>query len=119
MSRWASFARGCARTAYEDYFSTRWGVWVIDERPGVIVVFSNHFYKNFPKRQGEEIDELKRRFSAAGIEVLGLATYPTSGPSDGYSYAMVVRGREDQESVVASIQDDVVDLMLSRCCEGS
>jgi hypothetical protein len=35
-------------------FSTRSGMWVIDRRPGVIVVFSNHFYENFPKRQGEE-----------------------------------------------------------------
>ena len=118
MSRWASFARVCARTAHEDYFSSHWGVWVIDERPGVLVVFSNHFYGNSPLRQAEEIEEMKQRLRAVGIKVLGLATYPTSGPSDGYSYAMVLRAGEDDEPLVASIQEQVVDQMLSRC-EGS
>jgi hypothetical protein len=119
MSRWESFAPVCARTAHEDHFSTRWGTWIIDEMPGVLVVFGNHFYKNHPARQAEEIEELKGRFEATGIEVLGLASYPTSGPDDGYSYAMVLRAEEEAEPFVASIQDDVIDLLLGKCGEAS
>jgi len=119
MTGWKDFAGACAKTAHEDFFATRWGTWIVDEMPGVLVVFSNHFYRSFPKRQTEEIDELRRRFAAAGIEVLGLATYPTSGPADGYSYAMVLRADENDEPAVASIQGDVIDLMLARCGAGA
>jgi hypothetical protein len=116
---WTKCARAAARTAHEEFFENRWGTWVVEETPDVLVVYSNHFYKDFPARQAEEIEELTRRFSGAGIGVLGHATYPTSGPDDGYSYAMVLRAGEPEEPTVASIQGEVIELMLARCGEGA
>jgi hypothetical protein len=110
---WDTLARGYAREAHEKEFSTRWGVW-ISELPPALVVFSNHFYRAGATLQDREREYLRDRFAAVGIGVLGEATWPVSGPDDGYSYAMVLDADGEREPLVASILDEAIDVSLRR-----
>jgi hypothetical protein len=104
---WTGFARAAARNASENWFDVRLGVMTVEAMSDVLVVFNNHFFANFPTLQAVELEELKRRLSAEGFEVLGSASYPTSGASDGYSYAIVIDAGEEYRELIEDIQREV------------
>jgi hypothetical protein len=110
-SQWTLFARERAREACEETFATRWGVY--PAWPGkdleVLCYFNNHPYRKFPALRDEEMKKLKERLEKAGIKQLAYVTYPTDGPADGYSCAMVLDARADQETFVLQVYEKIAD----------
>src|SRR5262249_8078751 len=75
---WQSLAGILARDAHENYFSSRRGVWYLeDER--VLCLYNNNPYEQFPALRDQELAEFRRRMRTEGFEELAYATYPLEG----------------------------------------
>jgi hypothetical protein len=105
---WKGLAMKLARETCEENFSTRWGVFPIEDAD-VLCFFNNHFYRKYPTLRDEEMAKLKERLEEVGIQQLGYATYPTAGPDDGYSCAMVLQASVDQEQLVVETFEQILE----------
>jgi hypothetical protein len=82
---WTQVARGAAREAHEQNFSSRRGVYALSDAPDTVVVYDNN---PIPERDGEHAALL----TATQARVLAQASWPEGGPSAGYTAAWVLRG---------------------------
>jgi hypothetical protein len=102
-------------------FSSRRGVYtVVDAKAvgrrkpkpedAVIVIYNNNFFG----ARGREVDELRELLAGVGIKELGYAEYPDTGRDEGYTFAMVVDARSDQENLVANLARQAADAAMKR-----
>jgi len=105
---WHELAFAFAKDAHEDHFPSRRGVWHIEDL-GVLCLYNNNPYANYPALRDEETAAFRKRMRAAGIKVLAYATYPPEGEeSAGYTYAMLLDAGQDKQSFVADTMADIV-----------
>jgi transcriptional regulator with XRE-family HTH domain len=108
---WQRHARNFAQDACENHFSSRRGVWIIEDL-GVLCLYNNNPYSQYPTLRDEELAEFRRRMKAEGIKELAYATYPPEGEEDaGYTYAMLIDAGEDRMSWVSNTMVDVMRSM--------
>jgi hypothetical protein len=99
-------AMAMAMDAAENYFSSRRGVWKIENRK-YCFLYDNNPYTNYPDRRAEEWAEFRRHMEEAGIEELAFVEYPPPLPDqppsddDGYTWGMLI-GTEDIEWIIST-----------------
>jgi transcriptional regulator with XRE-family HTH domain len=101
---WKWCAEKFARDAHENHFPSRRGVWYLQ---GLckLCVYNNNPYAQHPDRRDEETAAFRAWLRANGIKELAYATYPMTGESAGYTYAMILdAGAERQAEVVSELQ---------------
>jgi len=100
-------AKRTAKMAFEEYSSSRRGVWYVD---GIVVVYNNHPYAaRFPELRDQETAEFRTRIRETGITELAYAIYPPMGQEDGgYTYAMLLAASEDQMETIRDILQAVI-----------
>src|SRR5262249_1010580 len=86
---WATLPQAFAEDAHEHYFSSRRGIWHLEDL-SVLCVYNNHPYARCPNRRSEETAAFRNWLKANGIKELAYATYPATGESAGYTYAMII-----------------------------
>jgi transcriptional regulator with XRE-family HTH domain len=93
---WQRAAYGFALDAHENFFSSRRGVWYVED-VNALCFYNNNPYAKHPTLRDEEVAEFRRRLKSAGIKELAYATYPPPGDeSAGYTFAMIVDVGEDR-----------------------
>ena len=90
LEGWALVAYQMAQEAHDDYFSSRRGVWLLEDL-GVVCIYSNCPYAGHADLRDEETAMIRALLREAGISELAYATYPPKGrAAAGYSYAMLL-----------------------------
>src|SRR5262249_53376841 len=89
-----------AEEANENHFSSRRGIWHL-EAVNKLCVYNNNPYANYPNRRDEETAVFRAWLKANKIKELAYATYPATGESAGYTYAMILDVGADREAEVA------------------
>lgn len=84
---WAAVALAFARDAFTHHFASRRGLWTIDDRPGVVVLYDNHPHVSAPGLRGREMAA-----ATVGCASLAWEQWPVDGPDAGYTAVAVVRG---------------------------
>lgn len=109
-TEWAIWAKFFARDANENHFSSRRGVWFVDNTRPFLVIFNNNPYRIEPlskqTRRDEETATFRQWLKKEGIKELAYATYPETGEEAGYTYAMLLDAGKDRQA-------DVMDAMMA------
>lgn len=108
---WKTLARSLAADAFNNCFSTRRGVWFVEDM-GVLCLFNNNPYAKHPTLRDRETEAFRGQMKNAGIKVLAYATYPAPDARDaGYTYAMLLDAGEDKKSFVIDAMNEIVAQM--------
>ena len=111
---WNALASSLAADAFNDWFSTRRGVWFVEDM-GVLCVFNNNPYAKHPNLRDCETEAFRGQMKNAGIEVLAYTTYPSVGARDaGYTYAMLLDAGEEKKGFVIDAMNEIVAQMKVR-----
>jgi hypothetical protein len=93
-----SLADGLAKDAFENHFSSRRGIWQLEDYKGVLCLYNNNPYDKYPDLRDEELAEFRARMKERGLKELAFAAYPPDGEEDaGYTYARLISTGEDAE----------------------
>lgn len=101
---WKTRAKCFARDSRENHFSSRRGLWWIEDLD-VFCLYDNNPFKDFVPGGGSAkrdriIAQLQSYLRQNGHKVLASATYPEVGDSAGYTFAMLFSGRPEDESAI-------------------
>ena len=100
---WFALAAGAARDAHENHFSSRRGIWPLDEVPvPAMVLYNNNPYAGDPQRRHAELKMFRSWLAQEGIVELGFGEFPIDGEEAGYSNALVIGAGEDRTDEVAA-----------------
>lgn len=95
-ANWKDLAQKFAMDANENHFSSRRGIWFIEDK-GVLCIYNNNPYEGFPDQRDKEVAAFRERLKEAGIKELAYATYPFDGDEyPGYTYAQIIDAGEDR-----------------------
>lgn len=103
-------AREYANIAHSHLFQHKFGVTAVEElNPPALCFFNNNPYKQNLIVADVQRAAFLQRLSDIGIDQLGHAEYPESGPDEGYSYAIIldVAATEENAARVKDIWTDV------------
>lgn len=102
---WNEEALWEAAEAHENHFSSRRGVWHLED-VDKLCVYNNNPYAQAPEKRDEETATFRAWLKSQGIKELAYATYP----EDGYTYAMIIDcGEERETEVVKELERILVD----------
>ena len=107
MRNWKTLASALAIDAYENHFSSRRGVWFLED-VGVLCLFNNNPYAADPGMRDKETAKFRAAMEGAGIEELAYATYPREGEDAGYTYAMILDADRDKTKFVSDMMAKIV-----------
>jgi plasmid maintenance system antidote protein VapI len=97
---WGFVAQAFAKDAHENHFSSRRGIWHLEDL-NVLCVYNNNPYAKHPELRGEETAAFRDWLRANGIKELAYATYPVTGENAGYTYAMIIDAGDERRVEVA------------------
>jgi transcriptional regulator with XRE-family HTH domain len=113
-AEWQDLAKAAARDASENHFPSRRGVWHFSDTD-VLCFYNNNPYAADPKLRDEEVAEFRKRLKAARVKELAYATYPGPGePDAGYTFAMIVDARRDQEATLSAWWVEIIEASFMR-----
>jgi transcriptional regulator with XRE-family HTH domain len=100
---WQSIATAMAREAHENHFSSRRGIWHLEDLD-ILCAYNNNPYAKSPKLREEETAEIRKFLAAHDIDVIAYATWG----KDGYTYAMLIDASSDREAWIADNMRQIV-----------
>lgn len=104
-NNWKRLAARCARRAHTEQFATRSDAYAL--RRDVVCVFNNHPSSTHATLPDRRLEEFVRRLDALGIPKLAYAEYPTIGPDEGYSFALLLGAPAECVDEILALYDDV------------
>ncbi len=112
---WQATAGAWAREAWEKDGGRRNGLYLVhahERERGYLVIYNNHPHAGFPLLREQELSEIRRRLSAAGVAELAYAIYPHI--REGFTYAVVLGVGAGWAARIASLVHDATDECWSR-----
>jgi hypothetical protein len=107
--KWDRVALGFAREMHEENFQSRRGTFGLED-VDCVVVYNNNPWADYPTLRDEETADFRILLDRHGIKELAYATYPPPGhESEGYTYAMILDARMEQEGLVRELMRRVLD----------
>jgi len=101
-------AKALAKDAHTNYFSSRRGVWFVEDSD-VLCLYNNNPYADYPTLRDDELTEFRRRMKEEGLKELAYATYPPEGEeAAGYTYALLIDCGEDRREWVVGTMKQIV-----------
>jgi transcriptional regulator with XRE-family HTH domain len=112
-AEWDKRARYLAQHANEIHFSSRRGIWRLDD-VNKLCIFNNNPYEGLPELRDQETAVFRRWLATNGIKVLAYAMYPETGEDAGYTYAMILDAGADREREIVGAFRRIVDESLEK-----
>lgn len=105
--RWKQLAQECAVFAHEEEFHSRRGAYPLDCGCDgtVLVVYNNSPYAAGKHFRQEELIRIRQRLDQLGLTELAFGTWPITGESRGYTYALLIAKWSKK------VQDAVADVV--------
>ena len=107
-TNWALVARTFAADAHDNYWSSRRGIWYLED-VNKLCIYNNNPYANYPNLRAEETAAFRDWLKVNDIKELAYATYPATGECAGFTYAMIINAGAERE---AEITDELRRILV-------
>jgi transcriptional regulator with XRE-family HTH domain len=102
-------AGNLAEDAHENHFSSRRGLWYLDDVEAVCL-YNNNPYAFDDTLRDRETKVLRKKLAAAGYKQLAYQTYPLPGEEgEGYTYALILQAGEDDMAAISDLFQQTYD----------